>query len=102
MPGDSERLDVLEEELKLLKGEMKRTLIDLRAFIMREDSPLNERVDMAGAGTTERIITKEVVKEDTGKIAVLEEQIRLLMAQRMGAPLPAPPPYQQPPGPGGA
>ena len=101
MAGEDKRIEVLEEELKLLKGEVKRTLVDLRAFIMREDSPLNERLDMAGTGTTERIITKEVIKEDSGKIEALEDQIKLLMARELATPIPAPapvaPPYQQPP-----
>ena len=42
MAGSDQRLEALEDELKLLKGEVKRTLVDLRAFVMREDSPLNE------------------------------------------------------------
>ncbi len=36
------RLETLEDEVKVLKGEVKRTLVDLRALLMREDSPLGE------------------------------------------------------------
>ena len=43
MAGSDKRIEVLEDELKLLKGEVKRTLVDLRAFVMREDSPINDR-----------------------------------------------------------
>ena len=37
------RIETVEEEIKVLKGEIRRTLVDLRALLMREDSPLNER-----------------------------------------------------------
>ena len=84
--SDNPRLDIIEEELKLLKQELKRTLVDLRAFIMREDSPLNERMDMSGSGTTERIITKEQVVVDHSKVAELEEQLREMQRQRAEAP----------------
>lgn len=40
--GDT-RIETLEGELKVLKGEVRRTLVDLRKLLMREDSPLNER-----------------------------------------------------------
>ena len=36
------RVETLEDEIKVLKGEVRRTLVDLRALLMREDSPLNE------------------------------------------------------------
>ena len=36
------RVESLEDEVKVLKGEVRRTLVDLRALLMREDSPLNE------------------------------------------------------------
>ena len=78
---DAKRLDILEEELKFLKSEMKRTLVDIRAFIMKEDSPLNERISMSGTGsTTERIITKEVV-EDSGKVKALQDELNALKNQ---------------------
>ena len=37
------RVETLEDEIKVLKGEIRRTLVDLRALLMRENSPLNER-----------------------------------------------------------
>ena len=44
MVAADKRIEILEDELKLLKGEVKRTLVDLRAFVLREDSPLTERM----------------------------------------------------------
>ena len=40
--ADDQKLEVLEEEIKVLKGEVRRTLVDLRALVMRADSPLND------------------------------------------------------------
>ncbi len=40
MAESDTRLETLEDEVKVLKGEVKRTLVDLRALLMREDSPL--------------------------------------------------------------
>ena len=62
MAGSDQRLEVLEDELKLLKGEVKRTLVDLRAFVMAEDSPLNERVGY----------TRDAEKERPERMAVME------------------------------
>ena len=42
MAESDTRLETLEDEVKVLKGEVKRTLVDLRALLMREDSPLGE------------------------------------------------------------
>ena len=39
MAENDTRLETLEDEVKVLKGEVKRTLVDLRALLMREDSP---------------------------------------------------------------
>jgi hypothetical protein len=36
------RLEILEDEVKVLKGEVKRTPVELRALLMREDSPLGD------------------------------------------------------------
>lgn len=45
MADSDKRLDAVEDELKLLKGEVKRTLVDLWALIMKEDSPLQDNLD---------------------------------------------------------
>ena len=92
---DDKRVEVLEEELKLLKGEVKRTLVDLRAFIMREDSPLNERLDMAAAGggeSAQRIVQPRVVVEggDSSRVEALESELRSLRNQVNAAPPPQP------------
>jgi hypothetical protein len=42
MAESDTRLEILEDEVKVLKGEVKRTLVDLRALLMREDSPLGD------------------------------------------------------------
>jgi hypothetical protein len=42
MAENDTRLETLEDEVKVLKGEVKRTLVDLRALLMREDSPLGD------------------------------------------------------------
>ena len=42
MAAEDQKLEAIEEEIKVLKGEVRRTLVDLRALVMREDSPLNE------------------------------------------------------------
>ena len=42
MAENDTRIETLEDEVKVLKGEVKRTLVDLRALLMREDSPLTE------------------------------------------------------------
>jgi hypothetical protein len=39
MAESDTRLETLEDEVKVLKGEFKRTLVDLRALLMREDLP---------------------------------------------------------------
>ena len=43
MAEGDQKIKILEEETKVLKGEIRRILVDLRALIMREDSPLNDR-----------------------------------------------------------
>ena len=40
MADGDQRIEVLEDEMKVLKGEVSRTLVDLRALLMREESPL--------------------------------------------------------------
>ncbi len=33
------RLETLEDEVKILKGEVKRTMVDLKALLMKVNSP---------------------------------------------------------------
>jgi hypothetical protein len=42
MAVEDQKIEAIEEEIKVLKGEVRRTLVDLRALVMREDSPLSE------------------------------------------------------------
>ncbi|HZA21845.1 MAG TPA: hypothetical protein VFA32_04450, partial [Dehalococcoidia bacterium] len=43
MAESETRLETLEDEVRVLKGEVKRTLVDLRALLMSEDSPLSPK-----------------------------------------------------------
>ena len=73
------RIETLEDEIKVLKGEVRRTLVDLRALLMREDSPLNESTFgrqpvLRGTETSEeppvtRKELTELVKQETAEIA---------------------------------
>ena len=40
--SEEERIKTLEDELKVMKGEIKQTLVDVRAFLMEQISPINE------------------------------------------------------------
>ena len=88
--ADSKRLGALEDELKLLKGEGKRTLVDLRAFIMREDSPLNDKAGGGGGGGGG--ISREAgdklnleVGQATQRVDTLEEELRALIDREWSA-----------------
>ena len=87
MAGSDKRVEVLEDELKLLKGEVKRTLVDLRAFIMREDSPLNERLSFAATAAppaptpTNETVVKERM-ENTSKVEALQEELNALKKEK--------------------
>ena len=86
MDDSDQRIGVLEEELKLLKGEVRRTLVDLRAFIMREESPLQDRTDSQVSQRARKdppVAAEAVVVADNKqrdydaqKIAALEEKVR--------------------------
>ena len=58
------RLETLEDEVKVLKGEVKRTLVDLRALLMREDSPLGE-----GAAAKRMAVPNAVPANEGGRPA---------------------------------
>lgn len=106
--ADSDRkLEVLEDELKLLKGEVKKTLVDLRAFIMKEESPIHDRLDMGRpfrngeeqpAGGMISIASSEPDGADRQRIAELEDQVRYLKnATPPTAATPQPSPVYPPP-----
>lgn len=42
MAEPTARLEALESEMRLLKGEIKKTLVDLRAVVMKAEGPLGE------------------------------------------------------------
>ena len=94
--ADSDRkLEVLEDELKLLKGEVKKTLVDLRAFIMKEDSPIHDQLEMgrnrrpmgdqpAGDGTAGA--GGEVRAYEEKRMTSLEEEIKILRRENLETP----------------
>ena len=73
------RVEALEDEIKVLKGEVRRTLVDLRALLMREDSPLNDRTfgrpaplqdtETGGEPTITRKEVSEMVRQETAEAA---------------------------------
>ena len=90
MADSDMRLEALEDELKLLKGEVKRTLVDLRAVVMREDSPLSERPTFGRepnketvpqVGVEIRQVASEGVSTPSGdKVEALEQQLKAIKA----------------------
>ena len=73
------RIETLEDEIKVLKGEVRRTLVDLRALLMREDSPLNEGTfgrpaalqdaEVGGEPMLTRKEVTEMVRQETADVA---------------------------------
>ena len=73
------RIESLEDEIKVLKGEVRRTLVDLRALLMREDSPLNEgtfgrstalkNMEADGEPTLTRKEVSDMVRQETAEVA---------------------------------
>ena len=82
MAENDTRLETLEDEVKVLKGEVKRTLVDLRALLMREDSPLAEGGFARRAPAPEPPAPKkevtEVVSEVVAPARVLPQERRRL------------------------
>ena len=108
MAGSDKKLEILEDELKLLKGEVKRTLVDLRAFVMREDSPLSERMTQirtpSSRESADRAPVLEIpqVQASTGssdserRVDALEDELRAVRRERNDAqPAPQPTPMPQ-------
>ncbi|HEU0021984.1 MAG TPA: hypothetical protein VFR55_09990 [Dehalococcoidia bacterium] len=91
MAESDTRLETLEDEVKVLKGEVKRTLVDLRALLMREDSPLNE-----GSLSRRMAQPDPKVGDDSTSKEVFEVATRTMPAP----PLAPPPPGAPGPGPG--
>lgn len=61
------KIETLEEEMKLLKGEVRHTLLDLRAYLMRQDSPLTSRgpVDMPDRPTRKEQVSQKQETQET-------------------------------------
>ena len=99
------RVESLEDEIKVLKREVRRTLVDLRALLMREDSPLNEGT----FGRSASLKGMEVDGEPRLTRKEVSEMVRLETAEvarpsvpEAPAPNPLPPPNPGNPVPQGA
>jgi len=98
MPDGDQKIEVLEEEIKVLKGEVRRTLVDLRALLMREDSPLNE-------GSFGRRAALEDLAHGEDVQPVRRESSETIRQETVATPAVAPPPappapqQQNPPNP---
>lgn len=111
MADSDTRLETLEDEVKVLKGEVKRTLVDLRALLMKENSPLREggfarRSAMADQSSNGGRSEKGVTEVVNLNVAIPTPAPPPVAEPAMvGAPAPAPEPPPQPgpaPGPGPA
>lgn len=86
------RIETLEDEIKVLKGEVRRTLVDLRALLMREDSPLNE------AAIARRVVLAKSQEGDSPPAPVNKDVPDVARRETSSQPLP-PAPEATPPGP---
>ena len=75
------RVETLEDEVKVLKGEVRRTLVDLRALLMREDSPLNEKTFGRRAGLLEGDEEPPVVKKEVSDVVRQEATAQVRMPE---------------------
>ena len=92
MADADSRIETLEDEIKVLKGEVRRTLVDLRALLMREDSPLNDSGGGRRAALSERDPEDQVLvaRSEVNKTITQEP------SQAVGPPLVSPPPAPPP------
>ena len=97
MAENDTRLETLEDEIKVLKGEVKRTLVDLRALLMREDSPLAEAGFSRRAPAPEPPAPKKEVTEVVAEVVAPTPIVQPEPAPVAAA---APTPVAAPPGPG--
>ena len=90
--ADDQKLEVLEEEIKVLKGEVRRTLVDLRALVMRADSPLN------GNSVGRRGAMSDLAPEEEAPAIRREpaETVRQEVAELVAPVSPPPSPVAQP------
>ena len=100
MADSDNRLDTVEDELKVLKGEVRRTLVDLRALLMRADSPMNE----ASIGRRDALPDRDPrdepqpAKTEMSQVIQQEAAPAPVAAPPAPAPAPAPPGGMAPPG----
>ena len=97
MAESDTRLETLEDEVKVLKGEVKRTLVDLRALLMREDSPLAEAGFSHRTAAPEPPAPKKEANEVVAEVVAPAPVVQPEPAAVAAAP---PTPVAAPPGPG--
>jgi hypothetical protein len=93
MADSDNRLDTVEDELKVLKGEVRRTLVDLRALLMRADSPMNE----ASIGRRDALPDRDPRDEPQPAKTEMSQVIQQEAAPAPVAAPPAPAPAPAPP-----
>ena len=86
MAESDTRLETLEDEVKVLKGEVKRTLVDLRALLMKENSPLGES----------NFARRSATADQSSKSGGSEKVVIAVAAPIAAGPMPAPPPAPAP------
>ena len=93
MADSDTRLENVEDELKVLKGEVRRTLVDLRALLMRADSPMNE----GSIGRRDALPDLDPEDEPKPDKAVMSQVIQVESATAPAAAPPAPQAAPAPP-----
>ena len=101
MADSDTRLETLEDEVKVLKGEVKRTLVDLRAMLMKENSPLGEgsfarRSAMANQSSNGGRSEKGVTEVATVTVVGPTPAPPVAEPAVVGTPAPAPEPPPEP------
>ncbi|MBM3944321.1 MAG: hypothetical protein FJ317_02390 [SAR202 cluster bacterium] len=77
-----------------MKGEIKQTLVDLRDFVMRQDSPFARRAAVAAGPSPAQ---EEQVRRVTEELAELRRQVASARASQQATPMPQQPAQQQAP-----
>ena len=82
---DKERMQTLEDELKIIKGEIKQTLVDVRAFLMEQTSPINERLQSVSLmPNTEEDESRDVGGFDQDTLGPGEDMVKWLNSDSRG------------------
>lgn len=91
------RLDALEAEMRLLKGEIKKTLVDIRTVVMKADGPMAENSALHAANVA--VKAAQEARADAREAAARESEARREAAAAPAPQQPAPAAYTPPPQP---